>query len=1302
MPFTKNDKALVPDWTQIEANTPYLNQRNGRYEMPYQSEFVSTGGDELQDRLRIATRKGIQTLVRYYNRGIQDQTDLERLVEDSLKHVKYWIDPRPTCSFMRVLLSIDYDELVKLSRYPDPPSDGKRYIASFNVKEMKSVYKNLSSWLRTYGTLNQHTKFSIYVNNTKINLIKEADYFEKLIEFLGGLTTEEDSILTLLFNEKLNLLDVKNTEEEIMRGEWRKIVDKRFYNVVTVSFLINYPKVVAYGEKGETPSLNKFLNTFIIGNIILKDDKQYIEDRAYNPIEEAKNRVNDFYDDRKEKVLNEMKRLNEIKSPIVVDLNCGKIPINQAVSEVGNIIYKTYKKKNIEDDVLNNSIITAKYFGSEIDLGDFVGDKAINDLLGFDNGMQGPSNIKEFYKEVLNQIDVRTLTNKLMQCLFIGGDIQTVCVEFHNPLIFKLPDNLKIPSIFDFLSRLAFKLLLALVTEILKWLMSLIINELNKCIRNREQGVAAFENERSISDYFGPNIPVVTDYLSDSISDLLEDDSLADFVSTETSHNFLRDVIDLLTIVEFCQLCNGQASDDVLDLIRCLVETKYTEFMSALDTNHKIESVFSTLGSVINADFCDSIIDSFAGDESVCQPDEANEALRRLLENKGDKITPEQIEEQIDLARKIKQEQAEIYLGLLKNKGDLTETLLAGDTPEDFVKKLLPCAEDNEPMAHMVRLFLNNTIEPLRDSLSQNIADNDFFSVVSVLDSIEDETFVRVASLFKNLSRIRVEGEKIKAGGVILSFEDNPEEAEAIIKATTSSAALNIIRNTGSTTPDITGNIHKDIFSKHFMDMLVEKGVDVQGLDRRGFRNSISDTYLSMFRELLVIYSEDLGQSYVSTKKKELIESLEELFDEEKIEFFENMWRASQEDLIKGVSTTFFAEECKSRDFRDLQKVIFEMCLYLYIRVHIFEFFFKSIYSITEYNSVDWNKGAWKNLIEKEIRKDGVINESQKFIEQLENKRDLKFDDFISEQFSEISNSLKNTDDINSLFKKIRNENSNTASKIFINNIRYMDVYSSSNIPRFSAISLINNNEESRNLRFNLNSRIQWTGTDLNTGKFFIERYIRIQDKPTSPLASRSTELRGVVNLDRWQTYINQISDGSNYKDKFRKWSYGIRLNILWPRFLTSLAGGELVPSNLGSIRNLPGMQEVSDLEKIFFINEFGNKFFVLPLLEIEEEIPDGPLDMTLQFPEQRLLQRLVEGIQQSNKMDIMFPIDDMISIMSLRDYHYFNKNHFNKQRIFKDTLKILKFVIQGIINLEEFTYENKELQTNSRRGRQR
>lgn len=1301
MPITTNENALVPDWTQIEANTPYLNQRNGRYEMPYQTEFVSTGGDELDARLRIATRKALQLMARYYNRGIQDQQNLENLIEDSMKYVKYWIDPRPTCSFMRVLVSMDYDELSRLGRYPDPPADERRYIASFNVKEMLGVYKGLSSFLRSYGALNRHTKFALYVNSTRINLIKEADYFEKLIEFLSGLTSEEDSILTLLFNENLSLLDVKNTEEEIMRGEWRKIVDKRFYNVVTVSFLINYPKVLRLTEGGETPSLSKFLNTFIIGDVILKDDKQYIEDRVYNPIEEAKERVNDFYDDRKEKVLNELRRVNDIKSPIVVDLNCGKIPIGQATAEVGDIIYKTIKNKKIEDDVINNSVITTKFFDSTINLGDFVGDRAVNDLLGFDNGMQGPSNIKEFYKAVLNQIDVRTLTNKLMQCLFTGGDIQTVCVEFHNPLTFRLPDNLKFPSIFDFLSKLVFKLLLALVTEILKWLMSLIINELNKCIRNREQGVAAFEDERNISDYFGPNIPAVTDYLSDSITDLLDDDSLVDFVSTETAHDFLRDVIDLLTIIEFCQLVNGEAGDDVLDLIRCLVENKYPEFMSALDTNHKIESVFSTLGSVINSDFCDSIVDTFADDESVCQPDENNEALRRLLKNKGDKITPEQIEEQIELARDIKKEQAEIYLGLLKDKGDLSEALFAGDSPQDFVKKLLPCAEENEPMAHMVRLFLNNTVEPIRDSLTQNMADNNFLSFVSVLEGIEDETYRRLADSYKNMSRVRVDNDDILVGGVRVSFED--DESETTMKAATTSGVLNITRSTGTFTPDVTGNAHKDIFTKHFMDKLIEKGVDVQGLDRRGFRNSVSDTYLGMLRELIRLYSNDLGQSYVASKKEELIESIEELFDEEKIEFLENMWRAPQEDLVRGVSTTFFAEECKSRDFRDLQKVIFEMCLYLYIKIHIFEFFFKAFYSITEYNSNDWSRSAWAGLIDRRIRSDGLIAEAQEFIEALEDKRNLEFADFISEQFSSISNSLKNTDDINSVFKRIRNTNPNTGSKVFINNVRFMDAYSSSNVPRLSALQLMQQQpqQQSRNLRFKLNSNIAWSGEDLNSGNFFIERYIRIVDKPSSPLASRSTELKGVVNLDRWQASIDQVTDGSNYKEHFQSWSYGIRLNILWPRFLESIGSTELISANLGPIKNLPNMQEVSELEKIFFIREFNDEFFVLPLLEFEEEIADGPTKMTLEYPEQRMTQLLVEGMQQSQLMDIAFPLKDMISILSLRDYHYFNKNHFGNQRMFDETLKILKFVIQGIINLEDFTYENKELQTNSRRGRQ-
>jgi hypothetical protein len=1288
MPFNKNENALVPDWTQIEGNTAYLNQRTGRYEMPYISEFVSTGGDDLDKRLRIATTKGVIKLAEFYNKRILGQSVLDRIVVDSLKSVQYYIDPRPTCSFMRVLLSVDFDELSDLPVKKKEDTDASRYFVSFHIESMRKMYKILSTYMRSHTKIDKTTRYNPYVNNIKIDLEKEADYFEKLIESFMSMASEDDSILSFLFNETLGLLDVSSSEEEIVKGQWIQIRNKRFYNVISVSYLINYFKVLPFVNSGDSLSLNKFLNSFVIGSVILKDDSTIIKDKKHNAIEDLESRAIDFLDQRKEKIINEMKRFGAIQSPIKVDLNCGKIPIGQALSEVGDIVYKTYQRKNIEDEVINNSIISVKQFDSRSDLGDFVGDQAINDLLGFSDG--GPTNIKDFYREVLNSIDIRTLTNKIMQCLFKGGSIQTVCVEFHNPLSFKLPDKLKIPSIFDFISKLVWKLLLLLVTEILKWLMSLIINELNKCIQNNERGVDALEDDRNISDYFGPNIPAVDDYLTESITDLLGDSDLVDIVSGENIHEFLKDVIALLTIIEFCQLVNGEATDHTLDLIRCLVETKYTEFMTALDSNHKIESVFSSLGSVINRDFCDSILNEVAADDpSICEPTEENNTLRRLLLDKGDGITLKQIDEQIDLVNSIQKEQTEIYLNLLKDKGDLTDALLGDDTPEDFVKKLLPCAEENEPMAHMVKLSLTNIVEPLRDLLTQNMADNNFISLITILDSIEDEKFRKVGEAYRDLTKVHITNQdEVRLGSVRVVFRDDPINETTTMKGISSSGVLNIVRDLNGFNPNVTGNAHKDFFTDTLIKSLQAKGVGVQGFDVMGFRNSVSDVYRWMLVTILRLYSKDLGQSAVATKKEELIESIEDLFGDEKIKFFENMWRQSQTDLVAGVSTTFFAEECKSRDFRDLQKVLFEMTLYLYIRIHIFEFFFKSIYSITEYNSFDWSRNSFKDLVEKEIKKDGVIHEARAFIKEVEDKRDLEFGDFISEQFSKISNSLK---DEGGLFDEIRNTSPNTAKKVFINNIRFMDAYYSKNSPRFTSVQLmLNQQAPAKRLKYELNSGLVWNGNELNFGQFFLERYIRVKDKP-GMLSGRNTLLKGVVNYNRWQTYMSTFSDDSMYQDHFEEWSYGLRLNILWPKAHINL---------LAPLRGLPNMKSASDLEKAFFVEELNSEFFVLPLIEIEHLIPNTKTNSLLEWPEQRLLQDLIDNPKTEEVLRIMFPLDEMGALVTLRDYHLFNKNYFKKQKIFEEPLKVLKFMMQGIINLEDFTYENKELSTNSRSSR--
>jgi hypothetical protein len=1287
MPVELLPQSPVPDWTQM-SNESYLNRRNGRYEMSYVSDFVSTGGDQLQDRLKVATRQGVLKLIRLKDKQIQDQNLLDRLVEDSMKYVKYYIDPRQICSNMKVLVSIDYDALEELPKSVKKQIVAPEYVLSFSVQNMKQLYKPLGNTLFYYGEKAKHTNQYVTINGSHIDLQKEAIYFNRLVEEILSWYDNDDSISLFFFDENLSLLDATNNKSIVTLEQKQDLTYKKHCNVLTVSLLINYFETLTFlrDNQVERPTLNSFLNKFVIGDVVVALE-QPAKAVVYNPIDALGERTKNYLSDREEEFLTEMKRLTELESPISINLNCGTTSLEKATEEVVDTIYKISQKKNVEDEILNNSIITAEFFDSTLTLSNFVGDRALNDILGLPTGTQSPANIKEFYRAVLNSVDMRTLMNKVMNCLATGVEVPRVCVEFYNPMMFKIPDNIQIPSIFDFMSNIIRRLLLALITEILKWLISLIINELNKCIKNREQGPAAYDENKGLSDYFGANTPAVNNYLTGAISDLAGDVDEG-VVTNESIHDFLRDVIELLTVVEFCQLVNGEASDDTLNLIRCLIEKRYTELQELLNSNHKIESLFATLGSVVNPQFCDSIIDTFGGDDaSACAPEEQDRILRDLLNRKKDGITPEQIQEQIDLVKGINKDKIDMLNKLMNNGNDLSEVIFGDDPPLDFIKKLLPCAEENEPMAHMVRLSLKNIVNPILDMLAENLI-GEAISFTSVLEEIESSKFNDFRDSLKNIASIRIQTEGIKLGDINITFEDDEERKVSNIIATNGKEEI-VISDPYEGNITFNRNARQEKFSKHLIQR-VGSDISLVGTSVSQIRTDSAETYNQMFVRLLRMYSTDLSASR-SANKGRVIDSFSTLFEQEDLEVFENLWRQSQNNVIQGVSRTFFDEECKTRDSKELQKVMIEMILYFYIRIFILEYYFKMIYSYTEYNSLDLSGTSFADFFEREILTNQVIRDSSSFIKDIERNRNLTLSDFVAEQLSSISNSLSKSE--NTVFRNLRTSKRNSALKIFVRNTRLVDSYVSEQTPRFITTIFpgATTPQPSRGLTYNINPSIIWTAEDLNQGNFFFERYIRIKDKASSRFLGRDEKLQGVVNLDQWQQFINEQNDSTMLQTHFDSWSYGLRLNLLYPKNHMD---------TLNSLKNSTDMERVSKLESAFFLTERGEEFFVLPMVDIEEEISDMPMNSQLQWPEQLLMQRMIESQDFTESFQFIFPIKEIVPLTAFRDYTNSNKNFFNEQRFFQEPLKMLEFVLDGLINLEDFTHENDEIQKNSRRRR--
>lgn len=151
----------------------------------------------------------------------------------------------------------------------------------------------------------------------------------------------------------------------------------------------------------------------------------------------------------------------------------------------------------------------------------------------------------------------------------------------------------------------------------------------------------------------------------------------------------LDDISLLLTPVELCSLLNGKANPRTLRMTRRLLNSRYPEFK--LKRKSDIIRFFKFFGSMIDQSIC-RVIESptpsapnYTLGDLLCSPNlESSESFRRkMMEDKNDGITDEQIALQLEKARKRKANAAKILADFVNN-GPLSDDF---ETPPVFCQK---------------------------------------------------------------------------------------------------------------------------------------------------------------------------------------------------------------------------------------------------------------------------------------------------------------------------------------------------------------------------------------------------------------------------------------------------------------------------------------------------------------------------------------------------------------------------------------------------------------------------------------
>lgn len=174
------------------------------------------------------------------------------------------------------------------------------------------------------------------------------------------------------------------------------------------------------------------------------------------------------------------------------------------------------------------------------------------------------------------------------------------------------------------------------------------------------------------------------------------------------------DLFALISSGEFVRLLNGSPDREVIQIIGCLVDTKYPELAPVLATIPNIEHIFETLGGLVNIPAIGVLVEDRLS--RLCADSDADDSRRRLLGSKN--LTPEEIEEQIMNNKMRRMEQLAGLANFVQNNdlNDYIPRILCSGSQPGLVPRNPPAASFG------VDRTLDTLFDPIEVSFAQEIA----------------------------------------------------------------------------------------------------------------------------------------------------------------------------------------------------------------------------------------------------------------------------------------------------------------------------------------------------------------------------------------------------------------------------------------------------------------------------------------------------------------------------------------------------------------------------------------------------
>lgn len=919
------------DWTNLKR--PRFHE--GRYYWKYLSSVVLT--DISDQEKRQATAIGLTELVSFYGK----ESDISSaMISDSLDNSEMVIEPRPKCDTLEILVSISEENLEFLE---DKDYDlDNLVVVNLITEELERYISNIAMSVQRHSVYSRMWGKYLHVDDFAVSLSDKARLFQKVMSELEQRALLNDEILSidssssiqLLYNSDQRFVGAVLNQTPLRRGaSHENNITSALNDRLISSIMSKLPDTgevaIQFNRSREKEEWQDYYRQYITyGEVTFQEipqEKGFLRRMGEDIFDRSG--LPDYWESREAKTQREIDRFKEIPEQFLGN-QCGPITLDELRNDIDRIS-KTQSQKEAEDILLDNSTFKAQIHQRNRNRIDYVGDVLFDDFPGQFPG--GPSSIEEVFSNALNYISIDLLIKKTMQCILQQGelpDLWKLCIDVYVPFSLTLPDNLKIPDIFGFLSDLIVKALLFALQQALFLIIDMIMDALEKCARGELIDVGTSEALSNLGE-FDAAAAFLAEKVYDNLDNIGDAQNLQEDEFSDTG-SLLEDLRAALTPQEFCALLSGTASDEVYKLVLCIIETKYPNMALKLDTIEKVKSLFASLGSLVSLDECE--IDRtipVPTNPTLCITKEQIQIRESLLAAKG--ISKDVLNEQLEQAEQRRQNTLNQLENLLRSDTPLGDEVFGDKDKEEFLINLSPCTRDNRPARHMIELSTDSVIDSLSLYFNQAILEDTGLSSV-VTDEFKQDYRAQIRS--PSFSRI-------EDGNLVMS--SGPTRVEHSFSGLGFTQDLLVSGLELSKTDDVPSRIsHQSQNSR--INALQTLNQSLTENDYEVMLSRLTEFITSIVSDSLVF----------GATEEELLETFNNIVSDStaRSDLYENCWEGGI-NIRDGINESYFDRECETRDTTLYTQATLAGLIRLYVRSIMIEYFIKNLFLITQFSSAD-------------------------------------------------------------------------------------------------------------------------------------------------------------------------------------------------------------------------------------------------------------------------------------------------------------------------------------------------------------